>query len=601
MNTQLNRKDLLKVFNLVNLTMIEMGQHRRLLRKLDEITIENQKYILSLTTNAVAQARTSALVDDLFIRVWTLRNALTVFQHQVNKLNAYLTAVATQMVTPVMIAPDDLREVLYHVADRIESQPRLALPADPEKHIWDFYRILRIIPTVVDDHMVVALQVPLSDVSTRLNLYQVHNLPLLHPELKVQFTYQTESKYFAMDVNRTYYMYPSEQEVTLCQSTHGTWCRLTSALYSAKHAPTCLTSIYLKKNELIKELCQVRFETKATPSAILLKPRVWVVSVPETTTGHQVCLTGQRPLVVNPPYTILTLPPSCLAYLGDTLYLPPSATFSSQVDSALLERYPFLNPYLEYQPVEEYRVFSDWNLTVLQKEVAERKVQDLLTYDTLPIPAIKEKLHQVDYNYPKEPGFLKFLGRAAHVLTKGLVIALPIAAVVGGVIAFLYFCPVARMRLFAFCTSCLKFKKRDKYTMNKKVTYSKSAEEVGIEDDLADSPPPFSPSAPPKSPTVSLKATVPLPLPPAMPLLAIKAPPSPGQQVREHKMKALQSIATVLNLKETQAKEKPPVAPKPMYPPASHAPPPFEMVEYHPRSRRPIYKGPLKEEDETPV
>lgn len=185
------------------------------------------------------------------------------------------------------------------------------------------------------------------------------------------------------------------------------------------------------------------------------------------------------------------------------------------MDSALLDWYPFLFPYLAYQPVEEYHIFTDWNLTALKEEVSNRKVQDLLTYDTLSTSKIKEKLHKLDCDCPKELGFLRFVEGAEGVVGKAAVFILPVTAVMGGVVALLYFCPSACLKLFSVCMTCIHCGNQDKPKPDLKVIYRKAKGKVEADRDLEEGPPPFSPSAPPKIPLLSIKASAshPLPLP----------------------------------------------------------------------------------------
>ena len=42
----------------------------------------------------------------------------------------------------------------------------------------------------------VILTIPLVDESLQMNLYKVHNLPLLHPDLEIEVIYDLEGEYF---------------------------------------------------------------------------------------------------------------------------------------------------------------------------------------------------------------------------------------------------------------------------------------------------------------------------------------------------------------------------------------------------------------------
>ena len=81
---------------------------------------------------------------------------------------------------------------------------RLRLPEDLTKNIWSYYSLMRVTPVVMENFLAIILTVPLIDISLQMNVYRVHNLPTLHPELKVQFTYQLEGQYLAISKNGIY-------------------------------------------------------------------------------------------------------------------------------------------------------------------------------------------------------------------------------------------------------------------------------------------------------------------------------------------------------------------------------------------------------------
>ena len=59
---------------------------------------------------------------------------------------------------------------------------------------------MKITPIVMDDFLLIILTIPLTDQSLEMNLYKVYNLPALHPELKVEFTYELEGEYLCFYV-----------------------------------------------------------------------------------------------------------------------------------------------------------------------------------------------------------------------------------------------------------------------------------------------------------------------------------------------------------------------------------------------------------------
>ena len=66
---------------------------------------------------------------------------------------------------------------------------RLELPDDPDGNIGTYFSIMKIIPVVMDDFLLVILTIILIERSLQMDLYIVHNPHALHPDLEVQFPY----------------------------------------------------------------------------------------------------------------------------------------------------------------------------------------------------------------------------------------------------------------------------------------------------------------------------------------------------------------------------------------------------------------------------
>ena len=105
------------------------------------------------------------------------------------------TSLSSKLVNPLLIPSDTLRKVLAQINEDMKRNPRLQLPEDSNTNIWNYYPIMKIIPIVMNDFLLIILTIPLKDHSLEMNLYKVYNLPALHPELKVEFTYEMEGEY----------------------------------------------------------------------------------------------------------------------------------------------------------------------------------------------------------------------------------------------------------------------------------------------------------------------------------------------------------------------------------------------------------------------
>ena len=59
-----------------------------------------------------------------------------------------------------------------------------------------------------------------------VNIYQVHNLPAVHPKLNISATYELEGRYLAAGHNGHYLALPSKEELSVCLETGGGLCRM---------------------------------------------------------------------------------------------------------------------------------------------------------------------------------------------------------------------------------------------------------------------------------------------------------------------------------------------------------------------------------------
>ena len=112
-----------------------------------------------------------------------------------DSLYEYMRALASQELNPMIILPDILKEILHKIMDDSKSKARLRLCEDPETNIWSYCRTVKLTPIVLQDYLMLILTVPLVDQSLQMNLYKVHNLPVLHPTLNVHAQYELEGAY----------------------------------------------------------------------------------------------------------------------------------------------------------------------------------------------------------------------------------------------------------------------------------------------------------------------------------------------------------------------------------------------------------------------
>ena len=73
----------------------------------------------------------------------------------------------------------------------------------------------------MDDVLFIVMTIPLKDTSLQMNVYRIHNLPLIHPRLNVSVTYELEGEYLAIGHEGHYVSLPNERDLVMCLFTGG--------------------------------------------------------------------------------------------------------------------------------------------------------------------------------------------------------------------------------------------------------------------------------------------------------------------------------------------------------------------------------------------
>ena len=136
-----------------------------------------------------------------------------------------MRVLASQELNPMIIPPDILRKILHKIVEDIKSNARLKLCEDPETNIWSYYGTVKLTPNVFEDYLMLILIVPLVDQSLHMNLYKVHNLPMLYPTLHVHAQYEVEGSYLATVMEGMFITLPTALDVRLCLMMNGHLCK----------------------------------------------------------------------------------------------------------------------------------------------------------------------------------------------------------------------------------------------------------------------------------------------------------------------------------------------------------------------------------------
>ena len=284
--------------------------------------------------------------------------------------------LSSKQVNPLIIPPDALRGVLAHIKEDMKRNPRLQLPEDPNINIWNYYPIMKITPIVMDDFLLIILTIPLTDQSLEMNLYKTYNLPALHPELKVEFTYELEGEYLAITKNKLYAALPTAREIRICKGTGGYLCLMNQALYPIEKIEWCIYALFTHDDEKKREYCSINTHRRDANKAQSLEGYLWAVTAFEKGKMQIRCLTNTHVIDIKPPLTIIYMGDGCEAY-SNNLFIPAKSELTS-TDSLLVRHNYFQKFNEEYQDITRYSLIEDLGIVQLTpKEIA--KIPDRLT------------------------------------------------------------------------------------------------------------------------------------------------------------------------------------------------------------------------------
>ena len=375
LQNKLQEDQILELSHYLNITYAHVSTNRYAITNLQVQLAQLNRTLIATLEDAKFIKYTVAVITDVRIILAKLTLGVISLQQNVNAIYEYLRVLSSKQVNPLIIPPDALRGVLAHIKDDMKRNPRLQLPEDPNVNIWNYYPIMKITPIVMDDFLLIILTIPLTDQSLEMNLYKVYNLPALHPELKVEFTYELEGEYLAITKNKLYAALPTAREIRICKGTGGYLCLMNQALYPVERIEWCIYALFTHNEEKKKEYCSINTHRRDANKAQSLERYLWAVTAFERGKMQIRCLTDTHVIDIKPPLTIIYVGDGCEAY-SNNLFIPAKSELTS-TDSSLVRHNYFQKFNEEYQDITRYSLIEDLGIVQLTpKEIA--KIPDRL-------------------------------------------------------------------------------------------------------------------------------------------------------------------------------------------------------------------------------
>ena len=356
----------------LNLTATRVQLHDEMLYNI-QVRLNKMNFSIAAMQDIIQyNMYTSNMLFDTNIVTNRLITGLIVLRNNVEQVYKYMRVIASQEVDPIMIPPPPLRDILANAKKEMAHNPRLELPYDPDKEIYKYYTVMKITPVVVGNVMAMLLTIPLIDKSLKMNVYKVHNLPALHPKLKIAAEYIVEGDYLAIDEHGLYVALPDPREIQICLTSQGGLCVMNQALHPIETVNWCIYALFIQDEERIKKDCTMNFKPRQGNLAQSLGGYLWAVSALVGERMQIRCLQETNVENIKPPLQVIHVGNGCEGY-SPSIKIPAKSELTSQNDLAERTTY-FLDFNVQYKEITK---IGPWDLFEVS-EWEEKELEDMV-------------------------------------------------------------------------------------------------------------------------------------------------------------------------------------------------------------------------------
>ena len=286
----------------------------------------------------------------------------------------YIRALASQELNPMIIPPDILKKILHKIEEDIRSNARLKLCEDPKTNIWSYYGTVKLTPIVLQDYLMLIWTVPLVDQSLQMNLYKVHNLPMLHPILNVHAQYELEGTHLVTMMDGMFISLPTMLDIKLCLITNGHLCMFDQALYHVECTNWCIYALFVNDRKQIKRNCFLKMLNQTTNLEYSVDRYLWAISALAAEKLQVRCVMETHIITIKPPLQIVDIGKGCEAY-SESIYIPAKSELTATLQSVTRSQF-FLEYNFNYTNVSNFLVWYKLDFAkLMNKEIETLKAK----------------------------------------------------------------------------------------------------------------------------------------------------------------------------------------------------------------------------------
>ena len=378
--------------------MHQVDRHSQMLYEMDTKLLLLNKTLQHLMWSIDVIRYENSVLHYFQARIYRVYTSLYALHGDVDSLFEYMRILATQELNPTIIPPDVLKTILHNIENDIKSNARLKLCEDPNTNIWSYYGTIKLTPIVLKDYLMLILTVPLVDQTLYMNLYKVHNLPMLHPTLQMHVQYEIEGPYLATLMDSMYITLPTDIDVRLCLMTRGHLCMFNQALYPVDNTNWCIYAFFINDINKIKRNCILKPLNRTTNLTYSLDGYLGAISALAAEKLQIRCVMETHVITIHPPLQIVDIGDGCEAY-STSIYIPAKSELTATVQSLTRTQF-FLDYNFQYTNVSNFVVWYKTNFATLTKEEIATLQAKIMKLPTMPMDIFDKTLETINENYP---------------------------------------------------------------------------------------------------------------------------------------------------------------------------------------------------------
>ena len=395
---QLRDKQIKQLAKYLNFTMHQVDRHSEMLYKMDTkiLILNNTLQHLMWTFDAIRYE--TSILHYFQTRIYRVHTSLYALHGDIDSLFEYMSILASQELDPTIIPSDILKTILHKIENDIKSNARLKFCEDPDTNIWSYYGTVKLTPIVLQDYLMLILTVPLVDQSLHMNLYKVHNLPMLHPTLQMHVQYELEGPYLATMMDGMFITLPTTLDVKLSLVTNRHLCMFNQALYPVYNTDWCIYALLINDINRIKKTCVSKPLNRTSNLAYSLDGYLCTISALASEKLQIRCIMETHVVTIHPPLQIVDIGNGCEAY-STSIYIPAKSELTATMQSLTQSQF-FLDYNFNYTNISNFVVWYKTNFVNLTKEEINSLKAKVTKLPTISMDMFEKSLETIDEHYP---------------------------------------------------------------------------------------------------------------------------------------------------------------------------------------------------------